>query len=168
MSTPISQPVPPRIPLLPQCRPPLRGRLLPFPVDDDAEVRVRAEARTARHLRERQVGEAQQVVGQPQLVGHAEVGARHSRQDEDERVHVLRPQPVDLAEVLHHVLALRQPPQVVVHHLHTRRMQVSFCRVVVHHTLLVVPPTRRKGRDVHLVHRPLRLALKLPRRPLLP
>ena len=32
------------------------------------------------------VGVALQVVGQPQLVGHAEVRFRHARQDEDERL----------------------------------------------------------------------------------
>ena len=58
-------PIPPSIALLPQCLTPLRGCLLAFPTDDDTEIRVRAEARTTCHLRKRQVGVAQQVVGQP-------------------------------------------------------------------------------------------------------
>ena len=133
-----SQLIAPGVVLLLQYHAPLRGRLRVIAADEDAEVGVRTESRAAGNVLDGQVGVAQQVVGHPQLVGRAEVLPLHARQDVDERVHVLGAQPVDGAEILQHVLALGQPSQVVVHHLHARRVQVARYRFVVYITVLVV------------------------------
>ena len=133
-----SQLIAPGVVLLLQYHAPLRGRLCMIAADEDAEIAVRTESRAAGNVLDGQVGVAQQVVGHPQLVGGAEVLPLHARQDVDERVHVLGAQAVDGAEILQHVLALGQPSQVVVHHLHARRVQVARYRFVVYITVLVV------------------------------
>ncbi len=154
----------PGVVLLAQYHASLLGSLCASAADEYAEIGVRPESCATSHLLDGHVGVAQVVVGQPQQVGGAEVLRLHARQYKDERVDVLGAQSVDFAELHLHVLALRQPSQEVVHHLHARRVQVARYRFVVRLTVLVIPPLRREGRDVQIVHCPLWLALILPRR----
>lgn len=158
----LSQPIPPRVPLLPKKRPSLRGRHVVLPTQSQVHVVRRTKPATPRHLRRRHVRVAQQIVRQPHLVQLPEAHALHPRQDEHQRAHLLRLQPVAVGERLHVRAPRREVAQVVVHHAQPRRRLVPLHRHVLPAPVLVVAFPLRERRDVQVVKVKLRLRFQFP------